>query len=65
MLTPQQLALELERYFADLIEKERSVIGQLEAPDTVSQRTCERSFDVAEELALEELMRDGRTVHFH
>ncbi len=58
----QQLALQLERDFADLVEEQRAAVGELEAADAVAQRAGERALHVAEELALEQFARDRRAV---
>ena len=54
----QQLALQLQRNFADLVEKQRAAVGELEAADAVAHRAGEGALDVAEELALEQFARD-------
>src|SRR5690606_26495157 len=59
----QQLALELERDLADLVEKQRAAVGELEAADAVAQRTRKRTAHVTEKLALEQVPRDRRAVH--
>src|SRR5262245_34934856 len=51
---PQELHLQRERQLTDLVEKERAGVRHLEEPLLVANRVRERSFDVAEELALEE-----------
>ena len=58
----QQLALQLERDLADLVEKQRAAVGQFEPADAVAQRAGEGALDVAEELALEQFARDRRAV---
>ena len=59
----QQLALQVERNFADLVEKQRAAVGQLEAADPVLDRAGERSFHMPEELAFKQLARHGGAVH--
>ena len=58
----QQLALQLERDFADLVEEQRAAIGELEPADAVAHRAGEGAADMAEELALEQFARDRRAV---
>ena len=48
---------------ADLVEKDRPAVGDLETAGPVSHRASERTAHVAEELALEHLARDGTAVH--
>src|SRR5262249_21386344 len=59
----QQLALKLEGYLANLVEKDGPVVGQLESPDSISQRPREGSLHVTKEFALEELAWNGGTVN--
>src|SRR5690606_17338720 len=59
---PQQLALQVERDLADLVEEDRAAVGQLEAAHTVPMRPRERALHVPEELAFEQLVRDRRAV---
>src|SRR5207302_1749368 len=58
----QELRLEVERQVADLVQEERAVVRELEAPDPSRDGTGERAPLVAEQLALEEARGDGRTV---
>ena len=58
----QQLHLHLDRDLADLVEEERPAVGELEAPRLAGHGARERAALVAEELALDELLRDGRAV---
>jgi hypothetical protein len=58
----QQLGLSLEREISDLVEEERAFVGALEASFLLLQRTGERALLVAEELALDEVLRDGGAV---
>src|SRR5215470_3008847 len=58
----QQLALELEGDLAHLIEEERALVGQLEPPDPVPDRSREGTLHVTEELALEQLARNRSAV---
>src|SRR5690606_28235032 len=61
----QQLRLERRTQLADLIEKQRAPVRQLEqsAPNLV--RTGERTARMTEELALEQRLRYARTVDRH
>src|SRR5438876_2269562 len=59
---PQQLRLQLERDVADLVEEERSAVGQLETADPLRDGPGESAALVAEELALEQPRRDGGAV---
>src|SRR5205814_884140 len=57
------LDLQREGQLADLVEEERSVVGLLEEPCPVRDGIGERAALVAEELALEQILRDGAAVH--
>ena len=58
----QHLGLRLEAHVADLVEKDRAVVGQLEAPAPVRHGAGERPAHVAEQLALDQLLGDRRAV---
>src|SRR5438093_2004586 len=58
----QELELHVERDRLDLIEEERAGGGELDLPHPVVDRTRERAALVAEELALEERVREGGAV---
>ena len=58
----QQLDLHLYRYLADLVEEQRAAVRELEAPRFARHGARERPTLVSEKLALDELLRDGRTV---
>src|SRR5690606_18483663 len=58
----EQLALQVERNLADLVEEDRAAVGELEAADAVTVGAGERALHVPEELALEELVRNRRAV---
>ena len=60
---PQELHLRAERNLADLVEEDGSPVGQLEAPLLAPDRAGERAALVAEQLALEQRLSEGRTVH--
>jgi hypothetical protein len=62
---PQQLGLERERQVADLIEEDGTAVRLLERAGALAERAAERAALVAEELALEERLRDRRAVHGH
>jgi hypothetical protein len=59
----KELALEGRVEIPDLIEEDGPVLGGLELPDLELVRAGERPALVPEQLALEELARDRRTVH--
>ena len=48
----QQLALQLQRQLAHLVEEQRAAAGRLEAPDAVAHRAREGAAHVSEQLAL-------------
>src|SRR6202035_1924880 len=50
----EELGLELERHFADLVEKERASVGELDAPEAPLERARERAALVAEQLHLDQ-----------
>src|SRR5262249_27329654 len=62
---PQELDLRLERKLADLVEEDRSTVGQLEASHPPFEGAGEGALHVAEELALDQAGRDGGAVHLH
>src|SRR5271157_4944748 len=59
---PQQLRLNFEVDVADLIEKQGAVVGLLEPADAISIGAGEGSFDVAEELAFQQVLRECSAV---
>src|SRR5439155_1077824 len=61
----QELRLERERHVGDLVQEERAARGDLELADAPLDRAREGAALVAEELALEELVGDGRAVERH
>src|SRR3989442_14467402 len=61
----QELRLERERHVGDLVQEQRAACGGLELADAPLDRTREGAALVAEELTLEELVRDGRAVDRH
>ena len=60
---PQHLGLCGERHVADLVHEERPAVGLLEFPLALLDRRGEGPAFVAEELAFDQLGRDGRAVH--
>ena len=59
----QQLGLQSQRQFADLVEQQGAAIGLLELAGLGAHRTGEGALFVAEENGLEHLLRDRRAVH--
>ena len=59
----QQLDLRRRRNLADLVEEERSRIGELEASEPPLGRAGERALLVAEQLALEQRLGQRADVH--
>ncbi len=58
----QQLGLQRQRHVADLVEKQRAAVGELELAGRLPHRAGEGALLVAEQLALEQRFRDGRAV---
>jgi hypothetical protein len=58
----QELGLRLEREVADLVEEERAGVGELELALLRLHRAGERALLVAEELALDQVLRDRGAV---
>src|SRR5262245_3485952 len=58
----QELCLQPERHVRDLVEEEGAAGGRFELADAALDRSREGAPLVAEELALQELVRDRRTV---
>src|SRR5439155_22995746 len=50
------------RNIADLVQEERPFVGQLEPADFLGDRAGERAFLVSEQLAFEQIERDGRAI---
>src|SRR5262249_56663045 len=61
----QQLRLQLQRQFTDLVQEERPTVGELEAPGPRGGRPGEGALLVSEQLALDERRRQRRAVHLH
>ena len=59
---PEQLHLEIGGELADLVEEERAPVGQLEAARLRRRRAGEGALLVAEQLAFDEVRRQGRAV---
>src|SRR5690606_30866413 len=59
---PQQLGLRRQRQLADLVEEERAVAGVFERAPPQAIGAGERATLVAEELALDELLRQRGTI---
>ena len=58
----QQLALQFERDFADLVQKQRAAIGEFEAAEPVAQRAGECASGMSEKFALEQFARYRRAI---
>jgi hypothetical protein len=58
----QEPGLQVERHVADLVEEERSAVGLLEATAACRLRAGEGAALVAEQLRLEQVLRDRRGV---
>ena len=58
----QQLHLQLHRHLGDLVEEDRAAVGALEEAFVLPVRAREAAALVAEQLALDELRRDGAAV---
>src|SRR5690606_30623967 len=61
----EQLALQLERQVADLVEEQRPAVGDLEEAGFGAAGVGERSALVAEELGLQEVRGDRSAVDVH
>ena len=61
----QQLRLQVERQLADLVEKQRAAVGELEPSLLQAERAGERALLVAEELGLEQRLGQRRAVDRH
>ncbi len=58
----QKFWLKRWRNIADFVQKESTLIGQLEAAKLLRYGSSERPFFMAEELALQQIQRDGSAV---
>src|SRR5688572_5089948 len=61
----QQFRLQVNRQFANFVEKDRSAIGNLKTSDATRVSARESAPFVAEQFALDEWTRQRRTVHLH
>ena len=59
----QELGLQVERHFADLVEQERAAFGLLESSSAIRDGAGKRSAHVSEEFALQQCLRDGGAIH--
>src|SRR5439155_1569060 len=60
---PEQFGLETEGHLTDLVEEERPAVGRLEQPAPRLAGAREGALLEAEQLRLEQLLRDRRAVH--
>ena len=58
----EELDLGPGRHLAHLVQEDRPAVGRLEHPPLVDDRARERALDVAEELALEQVLGKGGAV---
>ena len=58
----QHLRLQRKRHVADLVEKQRTAVRHLDLAERLFVRTRKRAFLVAEQLGLEQVLGNGRTV---
>src|SRR6266446_7750525 len=61
----QKLGLQFERYIADLVQKERSLVRQLESSNPLGDGAGERAFLMAKQLAFEKAERNGCAIHLY
>ena len=61
----QQLGLQLQRQIGDLVQKQRALVRQLDAPQPLVERSGERAFFVPEHFAFEQTRGNRRAVEFH
>src|SRR5262245_7607416 len=59
---PQEPGLQIQRELADLVEKERASVGDLEFSGTARDRAREGAPDVSEQLRLDERRRQCRGI---
>src|SRR5271154_1168162 len=60
----QQLRLQFQRYFADLVQENRSTAREFKAPDALRDRAGESASLMAEDLAFEQSRWNRRAVQF-
>src|SRR5262249_57833144 len=58
----QELRLQVHRHLGDLVEEERASVGLLEEPNLFGGRAGERASRVAEQLRLDQILRQRRAV---
>src|SRR5262249_6383511 len=61
----QQFRLQREGNIADFVEEQRALVRHVEAADLLRDGAGERAFLMAEQLALKQIERNCRAVHFH
>ena len=61
----QQFRLQLQRYVADFVKKQRTSVGQLEPPRLLRDSAGKCTFFVAKQLTLQKSKRDCRAVQLH
>ena len=61
----QQAWLQLERQLANLVEEQHAALRALEGTGMLGVRAGERATLVAEQLALDQIRRDGATIEHH
>ena len=54
--------MQRQRNLADLVQEQRAPVGQLEQPALLRPRVGEGAFLIAEQLALQQRLRDGRAI---
>ena len=59
----QHLGLRLQAHVADFVEEDRAAVGDLELAPPVVDRAGEGAAHVAEQLAFDQLLGNGRAVH--
>ncbi len=62
---PQQLDLDLQFQVPNLVQKQRSLVGDLKESRLGGVGAAERAFFVAEQLALHQMLRNRRAIHVH
>jgi hypothetical protein len=60
---PQDFGLMVRRHVADFIEEERALTCSLDQAGHVPLRSCKGSLAIPEELAFQQVLRDGRAVY--
>src|SRR5258708_14914250 len=60
---PKELGLQFERYIADFVQKQRSLVRQLKSSNLLGYGARERTPLMAKQLAFKETQRDGCTIH--